>query len=167
VNRFRGRSGVGNAPAHGLAPQNFSPDKRVDVCADSDEDRGSTPLASSLRSRRSGARSLSRRSYAKPDLLVSQYKRRELRPRKPFGFMTFTYVYILQSEVDVEHFYTGLTDNLRERLKRHNDGNVPHTSKWRRWTLKTYIAMSDRQRAAELENYLKSLSGRAFVKKHL
>jgi hypothetical protein len=29
-----------------LAPQNFSPDKRVDVCADSDEDRGSTPLAS-------------------------------------------------------------------------------------------------------------------------
>jgi hypothetical protein len=31
---------------HGLAPQNLSPDKRVDVCADSDEDRGSTPLAS-------------------------------------------------------------------------------------------------------------------------
>ena len=34
-------------PAHGLAPQNFSPDKRVDVCVDGDEDRGSTPLASS------------------------------------------------------------------------------------------------------------------------
>jgi uncharacterized protein with GYD domain len=31
---------------HGLAPQNFSPDKRVDVRADNDEDRGSTPLAS-------------------------------------------------------------------------------------------------------------------------
>ena len=36
-------------PAHGLAPQNLSSDKHVDVCADSDEDRGSTPLASSLR----------------------------------------------------------------------------------------------------------------------
>ena len=35
-------------PVHGLAPQNLSPDKRVDVCADGDEDRGSTPLASSL-----------------------------------------------------------------------------------------------------------------------
>ena len=35
-------------PVHGLAPQNLSPDKRVDVCADSDEDRGSTPLASSF-----------------------------------------------------------------------------------------------------------------------
>ena len=34
-------------PVHGLAPQNLSPDKRVDVCADRDEDRGSTPLASS------------------------------------------------------------------------------------------------------------------------
>src|SRR5256885_14924924 len=78
--------------------------------------------------------------------------------------MAFTY--ILQSEVDPERFYTGLTSNLRERLKRHNDGSVPHTSKWRPWNLKTYIAMSDRQRAAELEKYLKSHSGRAFVKKH-
>ena len=34
-------------PAHGLAPQNLSSDKHVDVCVDSDEDRGSTPLASS------------------------------------------------------------------------------------------------------------------------
>ena len=33
-------------PAHGLAPQNLSSDKHVDVCADSEEDRGSTPLAS-------------------------------------------------------------------------------------------------------------------------
>ncbi len=35
-------------PVHGLAPQNLSPDKHVDVCADSDEDRGSTPLASTF-----------------------------------------------------------------------------------------------------------------------
>ena len=35
-------------PAHGLAPQNLSSDKHVDVCADGDEDRGSTPLASRL-----------------------------------------------------------------------------------------------------------------------
>jgi len=34
-------------PVHGLAPQNLLPDKHVDVCADGDEDRGSTPLASS------------------------------------------------------------------------------------------------------------------------
>src|SRR5213592_4234306 len=49
VKEIRGRSGAGSASAHGLAPQNLSPDKHVDVCVDSDEDRGSTPLASSLR----------------------------------------------------------------------------------------------------------------------
>ena len=48
MNRFRGRSGAGSVPAHGLAPQNLSSDKHVDVCVDSDEDRGSTPLASSF-----------------------------------------------------------------------------------------------------------------------
>ena len=53
VKEIRGRSGAGSVPVHGLAPQNLSPDKHVDVCADSDEDRGSTPLASSLRSQRS------------------------------------------------------------------------------------------------------------------
>jgi predicted GIY-YIG superfamily endonuclease len=79
----------------------------------------------------------------------------------------FIYVYILQSEVDPDHFYTGSTGDLRERLRRHNEGRVPHTSKWKPWKLKTCIAMSDRNRAAELEKYLKSHSGRAFVKKHL
>src|SRR5438309_8268822 len=47
VKEIRGRSGAGSVPVHGLAPQNLSPDKHVDVCADGDEDRGSTPLASS------------------------------------------------------------------------------------------------------------------------
>ncbi len=81
--------------------------------------------------------------------------------------MAFTYVHILQSEIDSEHFYTGQTDDLRERVRRHNAGRVHHTSKWKPWKLKTYIAMSDRKRAAELEKYLKSHSGRAFVVKHL
>jgi predicted GIY-YIG superfamily endonuclease len=81
--------------------------------------------------------------------------------------MAFTYIYILQSEVDPERFYTGLTKDLRERIKRHNAGGIPHTSKWRPWKLKTYIAVSDRRRAADLEKYLKSHSGRAFLKNHL
>jgi putative endonuclease len=81
--------------------------------------------------------------------------------------MAFRYVYILQSEADPERFYTGSTTDLRQRLTRHNEGRVPHTSKWKPWTLKTYIAMSAAKRAAELEKYFKSHSGRAFVKKHL
>jgi predicted GIY-YIG superfamily endonuclease len=79
----------------------------------------------------------------------------------------FFYVYILQSELDTERFYTGLPDDLPKRLRTHNGGRVPHTAKWKPWRLKAYVAFSDRGRAAEFERYLKSASGRAFVKKRL
>ena len=58
----------------------------------------------------------------------------------------FFYVYILQSEGDEDRFYTGLTDDLRKRLRNHNAGRVLHTAKWRPWPLKAYIALSDRVR---------------------
>jgi putative endonuclease len=75
------------------------------------------------------------------------------------------YVYILES-LDSLHFYVGMTDDLRARLKKHNAGEVPHTSKFRPWRLRTYIAFTDEQRAIAFEKYLKSGSGRAFAKKH-
>jgi putative endonuclease len=77
------------------------------------------------------------------------------------------YVYILQSEIDKRRFYTGLTDDLRKRLRDHNTGRVVHSSKSKPWRLKNYIAFSERLRATQFERYLKSASGRAFVKKHL
>src|ERR1043166_4035098 len=79
----------------------------------------------------------------------------------------FTYVYVLQSETEPDRFYTGCTDDLRSKLARHNRGEVPHTSKWRPWRIKTYIALSDQDKARNLERYLKSSSGRAFQKKRL
>jgi len=68
VKEIRGRSGAGSVPVQGSAPQNLSPDKHVDVCVDSDEDRGSTPLASSPESSRV-CRAV---ALAKTDLLVSE-----------------------------------------------------------------------------------------------
>ena len=81
--------------------------------------------------------------------------------------MKFHYVFILQSEAHSEHFYIGLTENLRDRLRRHNGGEVPHTSKFRPWRIKTVVAFSDPDRAGAFERYLKSASGRAFAKKRL
>jgi putative endonuclease len=46
------------------------------------------------------------------------------------------YVYILES-LDSQHFYVGITDDLRARLAKQNAGEVPHTSKYRPWRLKT------------------------------
>jgi predicted GIY-YIG superfamily endonuclease len=81
--------------------------------------------------------------------------------------MQFFYVYILHSEAGPDRYYVGLTDNLHGRLRKHNNGGVPHTAKYRPWKIKTAIAFADKNRAAEFERYLKSASGRAFAKKRL
>lgn len=69
------------------------------------------------------------------------------------------YVYILES-LDALHFYVGITDDLRARLAKHNAGEVPHTSKFGPWRLKTYVAFSNAKQAVAFERYLKSASGR-------
>jgi hypothetical protein len=116
-------------PAHGLAPQNLSSDKHVDVCAESDEDRGSTPLASSLRSQQSGERRLPRRSLGEGGSF--SFTTRMLRPttRQASTMSRFAYVYILQSQTDPKRFHVGRTHDLRQRMLRHNSGNGPaHTN---------------------------------------
>lgn len=77
------------------------------------------------------------------------------------------YVYILESLTEREHFYTGVTGDLKARLSTHNSGSVTHTAKHRPWRVKTYIAFSDEDRAFAFEKYLKSGSGRAFAKARL
>ena len=81
--------------------------------------------------------------------------------------MEFSYVYILKSQQLPECYYVGLTRDLHDRLRRHNAGEVPHTSQHRPWQIKTAIAFTDPDRAAHFERYLKSPSGRAFAKKRL
>jgi putative endonuclease len=76
------------------------------------------------------------------------------------------YVYILESE-DGAHFYVGITDDVVSRLRVHNSGSVSHTSKFRPWKIRTYIAFADEARAFAFERYLKSASGRAFATKRL
>jgi putative endonuclease len=77
------------------------------------------------------------------------------------------YVYILECMADPDRHYTGVTDNLKMRLAKHNAGEVAHSSKFKPWRLNTYIAFSDETRAFAFEKYLKSSSGRAFAKKRL
>ena len=76
-----------------------------------------------------------------------------------------TYVHILQSVVDAERYYFGLTDDLRNRLPSHNAAVYRTTSKYRPWRLNTYVAFSDKNRAVLFEQYLKTGSGRAFSRK--
>jgi len=73
------------------------------------------------------------------------------------------YVYSLKCK---DGFYIGCTDNLEERLERHKNGYVPATANILPVRLKFYFATEDKYQAFEFEKYLKSGSGRAFIKKH-
>ena len=78
-----------------------------------------------------------------------------------------TYVYILGILRHLDRYYVGVTADLPARLKKHNAGEVSHTSKYVPWAIKTYVAFSDEAQAFAFEKYLKSASGRAFAKKRL
>jgi putative endonuclease len=78
-----------------------------------------------------------------------------------------TYVYILRSVEFPERYYVGITGDLRSRLRKHNAGEVSHTSKYAPWEIKTYVGFADEKQALAFEKYLKSPSGRAFAKKRL
>ena len=77
------------------------------------------------------------------------------------------YVYILESLAEADRFYVGVTGDLKARLKKHNSGGVPHTSKFAPWRIKTYLGFSDEHQASMFERYLKTASGRAFSRKRL
>jgi putative endonuclease len=77
------------------------------------------------------------------------------------------YVYLLQSISHPNQRYVGLTADIDNRLAAHNAGQSTHTAKYRPWTLVSYLAFIDEDRAAAFERYLKSGSGRAFADKRL
>lgn len=75
------------------------------------------------------------------------------------------YVYVIKCKD--EESYVGCTENLKERLGRHNNGYVPATKNRLPVKLISYAAFLDEYKAFSFEKYLKSGSGRAFMKKRL
>jgi predicted GIY-YIG superfamily endonuclease len=73
------------------------------------------------------------------------------------------YVYSLKCK---DGHYVGCTDNLKNRLERHQKGQIPATTDRLPVKLDLYFAVNDKYKAFEFEKYLKSGSGRAFMKKH-
>jgi putative endonuclease len=75
------------------------------------------------------------------------------------------YTYILQS-IKSKRIYIGHTANLKNRLVDHNIGKCKHTSKYKPWMLKLYLAFENLKTAQKFERYLKSGSGHAFMQRH-
>ena len=74
------------------------------------------------------------------------------------------YVYSLKCK---DGYYVGCTDDLKDRIDRHQKGHVPATAKRLPVKLDFYVAIENKYKAFEFEKYLKSGSGRAFINKHL
>jgi len=76
------------------------------------------------------------------------------------------YVYLIQSVLHPKEHYIGFTLDLNTRLNYHNSGKSIHTNKFKPWNLVAYFAFSNIKTAENFEKYLKTGSGRAFLKKH-
>ena len=131
---------------------------------DSGEDRGSTPLASSLRFWSAAQKA----KAATPERSVGGLLLK-LPPdaQKDYGLagqqMQRFYVYVLVSEADETIHYTGTTQELEARLTKHNHA---HTSKHRPWRIQTAMAFDSEVKARAFEKYLKTGSGREFARRH-
>ena len=73
------------------------------------------------------------------------------------------YVYNLKCK---DGYYVGCSKDLKDRLSRHQKGLISATTYRLPIKLDFYIAVKDKNIAFNLEKYLKSGSGRAFIKKH-
>lgn len=74
------------------------------------------------------------------------------------------YVYLLKCSDSKT--YVGCTNNLEDPVRRHNARHVDATKERLPVILKCYFAFDDQKTAFKFEKYLKTGSGRAFLKKH-
>ena len=80
--------------------------------------------------------------------------------------MKHYYVYILQSESD-KNFYTGYTNNIRERINEHNSGKVISTKNRLPMNLIYWEGCLNQKDALSREKYLKTAWGKRFIKNRL
>ncbi|MGQ0661795.1 GIY-YIG nuclease family protein [Sphingosinicella sp.] len=104
------------------------------------------------------------------DVWVQHAKAVPPEPRRRWTTVKMQNVYILQSLARPERYYIGCTDDVLDRVRRHNAGQSEsgsrHTSIHGPWQVVVQIGFEDRAKAFAFEKYLKSGSGRAFAKRH-
>jgi putative endonuclease len=73
------------------------------------------------------------------------------------------YVYVIQSDKKRDRFYIGFSDDLKRRLKEHNDGSN-YSTRGNKWRLVYYEAYLTRAAAIQRERVLK---GDGRTRRHL
>jgi putative endonuclease len=77
--------------------------------------------------------------------------------------MNFT-LYVLES-IYYNHYYIGQIKNIKYRLKLHNLGKVKSTKRFKPWKLVYKEEFNSREIVVKREKYLKSHSGRKWLKR--
>jgi len=78
---------------------------------------------------------------------------------------TFSYVYVLEGKE--KHIYVGITNDLRKRLKEHNNGLNFSTRPYGLWQIIHYEAYRNQKDAERREQYLKTSQGARLLKRML
>ena len=76
-------------------------------------------------------------------------------------FMPF-YVYIIYAQ-SIDQYYVGQTDNLNDRLFRHNNSGSKSTKKAKDWVLKHSESYTDRSKAVARESEIKKKKSRKYI----
>ncbi len=74
------------------------------------------------------------------------------------------YTYVLKSLKNGD-IYIGSTENLTNRIKRHNSCKVKSTKAYRPWKLLEYYEFSTRSEAVKYERFLKSHQQKEIIKR--
>ena len=72
------------------------------------------------------------------------------------------FLYIIQSEID-DSFYIGTTQNLDDRISRHNQGRSKYTKQKRPWNLVYTEEHPDRSSTMKKEYALKRRKSREYI----
>jgi putative endonuclease len=72
------------------------------------------------------------------------------------------YMYIIYS-VSLDQFYIGQTQNLEDRLFRHNNSGSKSTKKAKDWVLKYTESFSTRSEAVQRESQIKKMKSRSYI----
>ncbi|MFK7920327.1 MAG: GIY-YIG nuclease family protein [Bacteroidia bacterium] len=72
------------------------------------------------------------------------------------------FVYIIYS-ASRDRYYTGISANLEDRLKRHNEGRSKATKSGKPWILKYYKAFETRPEAYQREQEIKRMKSRKYI----
>jgi putative endonuclease len=72
------------------------------------------------------------------------------------------FVYILYSQ-NTDRYYVGQTQNLEERLERHNSGRNKSTKPGIPWMIVHFEVLPDRSTALVREKYIKNLGSKRYL----